>query len=293
MGYIEFTGGDVALMICSKCNIACKHCYIGYDSDWDPQDLLNTIYSLKEKFVLSLNGSEPILNTEYLKAYKAIGQDHILSNGLAFYNDNSLFDKLKEYGIREIGISYHFNEHKRFSAVPEEKVLAVLNEAKKRDFYVTVNCTITVNNYTKVLSFCDVVHEMGFDRIHFTNYMDTGLKNVIKNTLVLNDCQKREFFRQLSLARAKYDKNVLNITRCGTFEKDNYTFKDNFFCGIGEYGLAISPEKKVYPCIFLVKKGEEIGYMEDDKIFIRDDFKLNKDQCLVHQKCCKKDCSNQ
>ena len=83
-------------------------------------DLQKIILSLRGEYEIMLNGTEPILNCEYLKAYKLIKQDYILTNGLALINDSRLKAVLKENGITKISISYHFDIHAEISQVKKE-----------------------------------------------------------------------------------------------------------------------------------------------------------------------------
>lgn len=39
----EYTGKTVKIMTCSKCNTKCKHCYINYSGDFDPDELYNIV----------------------------------------------------------------------------------------------------------------------------------------------------------------------------------------------------------------------------------------------------------
>ena len=42
----EYTGKTVKIMTCSKCNTKCKHCYINYSGDFDPDELYNIVKNL-------------------------------------------------------------------------------------------------------------------------------------------------------------------------------------------------------------------------------------------------------
>lgn len=285
--YHEFTKGDVAIMICSDCNTSCKHCYIGYSGNYEPQKLVRRLRLWKEKFNIVLNGTEPLLNPTYLDAYELIGQKNILTNGIVLDQKQELYSLLKEKGITKIGISYHFQSHNTLSSVPEGLIFRVISEAVHRGFSITINTTITPENYSSIIDNCIQASKLGATQIHFTNYMNHGLHNKLGSSLIISYDQRMEFFKQLSIARGIFDKEKLYISRCGTFENDIYTGKDNFYCGIYEYGLAVAPDDKVYPCIFLTGPGEEIGYVENDKIFIRNDLVLNSHQCASFQRSCK------
>ena len=92
----------------------------------------------------------------------------------------------------------------------------------------------------------------------------------------------REFFELLHKIRDKYDKNILEIQRCGSFGHDTYG-KSNFLCDAGVDFVCITPDKKVYPCNFFCKPGNEIGYYKDGKIYITKEFKNDQTKCLAKE----------
>lgn len=105
---------------------------------------------------------------------------------------------------------------------------------------------------------------------------------------VLNDIEKFEFFKQLSVARNFYDKDTFLIERCGTFGKDLYNQKSNFKCDAINDTVVLTPDNNIYPCIFLSKPGFEIGKFENDKILIND-LSINfGDVCYADALCNKK-----
>lgn len=80
---MQFLGNFVMVMCCSSCNVSCKHCYISYSGNMMPDELKKITLCLRKKYSVMINGAEPLVNLEYLKAYSGIQQDHILTNGLA------------------------------------------------------------------------------------------------------------------------------------------------------------------------------------------------------------------
>ena len=67
---IEFEGKNIIIMCCSKCNVNCAHCYIEYTGDISCKELDIMIDKLKDKYNVSLNGSELLLNPGYLPILK-------------------------------------------------------------------------------------------------------------------------------------------------------------------------------------------------------------------------------
>lgn len=37
---VEYQGSGIIIMSCSKCNMKCKHCYVTYKGNFDPNELI-------------------------------------------------------------------------------------------------------------------------------------------------------------------------------------------------------------------------------------------------------------
>ena len=280
----EYTGKTVKIMTCSKCNTKCKHCYINYSGDFDPDELYNIVKILKKKYEVKLNGTEPLLNEDYLKSFKIADEDIILTNGLVFKNNLELVDKIKETGIKRICISYHFSLHEYISSIKKDYLEEIIPQIRKKDIDVELMCTISKLNYNKIDEFCKKAIELGANYIYFIEYMDT---NKIDG-LQINEDERKEFFKEINEARDKYDKETLMITRCGNFNRDSYRYDKNFNCPAYNNLVVMTPDYKIYPCNFLINKNEEIGYYKDGKIYVVDNYNSNSNECLY----CKKKYNN-
>lgn len=59
--YKEYAGKEVTIMLCSSCNVNCRHCYISYEGDRNIKELSKMIYNLKNKgYEIDLNGSRTL-----------------------------------------------------------------------------------------------------------------------------------------------------------------------------------------------------------------------------------------
>ena len=75
----------------------------------------------------------------------------------------------------------------------------------------------------------------------------------------------------------------MKIRRCGTFGNDLNRKGCNFNCIAGSELVVITPDLNVYPCIFLAKKGYEIGKVVDSKIILYKEFNNKGDKCLAQE----------
>ncbi|MBR3660294.1 MAG: radical SAM protein [Bacilli bacterium] len=286
----EFTGNKVIIMCCSNCNLSCKHCYISYKGNFEPNKLLKIVKQLKEKYIISLNGAEVLTNLEYLKSYQEIGQKYILSNGLLIYQNPQIIEKLINYGLKSVSISYHFGIHDKISLIPSKILENVFQLLKSNEFNFRLMTTITSQNYNMIEEICKKSLDLGAKGIYFTNFILQGnALNIIDKNLILNENQIRIFFEQLIKCREQYDINQLLIERDAGFGKNPISSHDNFKCPSINNQVILTPDNNIYPCIFLAKKGYEIGKYIDGKIFINDEYyNINNGNICYAKEICNK-----
>ena len=280
----EYIGENVIIMACSDCNLTCSHCYISYKGNWKPNELLIFAKLMMKKYVVKLNGSEILINKEYLKTLKELKQKYFMSNGYSIYNNNDIIPILKENNIYSVSISYHFGMHEKISPVNTEIIDKTIQLLLKNDLQVRLLTTISCINYHLVEEMCQKTYEMGARGIKFTNFLNQGNAKYINEDLTLNDDQLKTFFSSLGKARNKFDKDELIIERCGSFGVDINNAKNNFECIAGDELIVITPDLKVYPCVFLAKPGYEIGEVINNKIMINN-YKKNKNVCIAKEIC--------
>ncbi len=284
----EFEGKIVKIMSCSNCNTKCKHCYISYKGSFTPESLFETVKVLNKKYKVRINGTEPLLTPGYLKSFKEAGEEMVLTNGLVFKNNEKYLKDIKMAGIKRVCMSYHFDLHDLISFVDKKYVETLFPIVKNYGLDSEIMTTISSVNYNKVLEYCEKAVTMGANYIHFTNYMVQGSAKKGDINLAMTENQRREFFRQLMMAREKYTKSVLTITRCGTFDKNPLIENnDNFRCLAYNEMVVLTPEFKVYPCNFQASPGNEIGLYEDGKIYVKIGLDFNPKECSSYCKYCK------
>ena len=283
--FIEFTGEKIIIMICSDCNINCRHCYISYKGNRTPEELLQMVEQLKDRYSIELNGAEVLTNLEYLKAYKLLGQHFIISNGKAILENPDTIKRLKENDISTVSLSYHFGIQDKISVITEEDLNHIIKELQENGIEVRLMTTINSKNHDRILEMCEKASDLKVRAIKFTKFISQGnALHLNKNNQLQND-QVEEFFQQLQEARTTYDKEDLLIERCGTFGQDQATMKNNFQCLAMNQLVVITPDNHIYPCVFLAKPGYEIGKYEEGKVLVYPDLEWDKNKCLTDEIC--------
>ena len=277
---IEYTGKQVTIMACSDCNANCEHCYISYTGNMTGKYLLQMCRLFKNKYKIIINGTEPLLHEDYFEAFKLSDQNRILTNGLIINSDETILDKIKETGIKNIAMSYHFGTE--ISTVPQDIVEQAIIKIKKHNLNPELMCTITVENYDKLDDICKKTIDLEVNTIRFFNCINTGKCESNCSNFCLDDEQINHFFDQLVEVRKKYGKDILKIKRNGLFGKDSNNTNYNFKCVASIDEGVITPDGNVYPCIFMAKPGFEIGHYENGKILLYYQLDNNEDRCIAH-----------
>lgn len=276
----KYEGNRVILMACSKCNVACKHCYIGYTGNRTPEELeeLAKFYSERYKIV-RIDGAEPLVDLGYLSSYKIVGQDWIMTNGLRLYKEPEVIDLLKESGIKNVFMSYHFGIQESLNGITNEMLNEVIRRLREKGIRVVLMTTITNQNVKDTLNICDTAYGLGASGIEFNKIFIQGrAKNLTNLGLDLNDYNT--FFTQINDARCKYDIDELEVRRSGTFGVDTVYEPNRFQCSAGVKKVCITPDDKVYGCTCICKPGYEIGEIKDKEIYLYSDFENDRSWCL-------------
>lgn len=267
----EYDGKNVILMLCSKCNVNCKHCYVKYNGNFDKDIVKHLLEELRKKYFVILNGTEPILFPEYYELFSINEQERLLTNGLEFYRHPELIDIIKKYGIKEIAISYHFGMQDEISYVKSEWLEQIIRNLKNKDIKVKLMTTLSTDNYLLIDKMCKKAHDLGANTIKFTNYIYQGNAQDREFSKVLNFEQIQFVLNRIEDLRKMYNQNELYIQRCGTFGSN--IKKKKFECLAGKNMAVITPDMKVYKCVFDIASGNEIGYVRNNKIWIKNEVK--------------------
>lgn len=276
----EFDGKYVIIMLCSTCNINCKHCYISYEGNFDYDTAKDLIINLKKQnYNILLNGSEPILNKEYYDLFKFANCNKILTNGLLLVKNRKVIKALKDNGINEICLSYHLGIQDELSVVKIEELDELIPDLLENGMTVKLMTTITKSNMNIIEDLCSKAKKLGVQKVRFTNLVNQGEgKNMSERVLSRDDIV--EVLLRINQVRELYDKNELEIQRCGTFGAE---IDCNFKCTAGIDSIVIAPNLKAYPCVFSTEKGNEIGYYDGEKILIHDYYENKQKKCLVRK----------
>ena len=277
----KYNGKYVTIMLCSRCNNNCKHCYISYSGRFFDEELSKIIPNLNEKYTILLNGTEPIMYPEYYKYFKMVNEHRIITNGITILENPNILSQLLENEINEVWLSYHFEIQNEISKISETQLNNVIRILKKNNFIVKLMCSLSKHNYQNVSKFCEKALEVGADKIKFTNFISQGsAKDNFDNSEFLNQAQINFVLDEIEKMRLIIPKKDLNIQRCGTFGPNIH--KNNFYCLAGQDMIILTPDRKLYNCVFNISNNSCIGYLDDDYNLI-----INQEASSINQSYCK------
>lgn len=273
----EYNGNFVTLMLCSQCNNACKHCYVKYNWRFLDEELQRLIPILKKNYKrVILNGTEPILFPEYFKYFKEVGEHRIMTNGIEILKNRKVLYDLINNNIDTVRLSYHFGIQDELSMIKTDDLIKVIKLLKDYNFKIKLMCSLSCDNYKNVSDYCDKAVNFGVQKIKFTNFINQwSAHNNYESKKFLDQNKINYVLNQIEIIRKKTPKEKLEIERCGSFGPCFY--KNNFECLAGNNMVVITPDKKVYSCVFDISEDWCIGYMTDDYKIMIDEKKINLD----------------
>ena len=283
---VEYKGKEVILMACSSCNIKkCEHCYISYEGDRKPEELKDLASMLTDNYEVYINGAEVLVDKEYFNSYQVVSQNWMLTNGFEIYRNPDILDYLKSRGIEIVEMSYHFGIQDKISKINNAMLEKNIEHLKNKGMKFKLLVTISTDNYNMIDQMCEKAISLGAYGIEFTNFLNQGNAKNMDSSNLLNSSQINEFFDQLLAVRKKYSKDQLIIDRSGLFGRNNNNSNCHFNCPAGKDMVVITPDNKVYSCLFSAKPGLEIGELVDGKIMLNDTIKNDGSLCLAHEMC--------
>lgn len=280
-GYELFPGWQILIMLTSRCNTKCRHCYLPYNGSFDPNELPKMITSFQSYgYNVYLNGGEPLIEPAYLPAFKLADQKIVMTNGLILLEKPDYINEIRDAGIETIGVSYHFDIHEKISSIPLEIAEAALYIVESAGIHARVMTTITKPFIEKIPEYCSWCYNHKFTEIRFTNFIAQGMARKLSRELILNEDDRKRYYEIICKERAKYDKKELCITSCGSFGACG---SPNMSCMSMHDFVVLAPNYKVYPCFFQTQSGMECGIYRDGLIYTVKGFKPPQHDCTcVH-----------
>lgn len=178
---------EIIWNITNKCNLLCKHCYVGADchkaenelSHEEALDLARRIGEAKVP-LLFVTGGEPFMRKDLydiLAIAKEYGVRTVMSTN-AVLIDDAAADKLVEYGVDYVAISIYGPEkfHDEYVLVPGtfKRVVSNIKRLQERGIKVGIKTTVNAATFPYFFDLIDVAKSLGATLIYPCDLISSG-----------------------------------------------------------------------------------------------------------------------
>lgn len=125
----------------------------------------------------------------------------MITNSLAIKNNPELPTILAKFGIKYVGISYHFNTHQNISSIDISVIHSAIHTLKQAGIIVDIRTTIDTRNFNKVKQMCEAAVALGVDGIKFTNLMNTEKVLTWNENYALSAAEIEQFLNEVEIQR--------------------------------------------------------------------------------------------
>jgi len=262
--------------ITSRCNLRCKHCYIGnYNKDLNTCSLLNIALKIKylNPSLIIITGGEPLIRDDIFRIIKTLSLEKFkiaLSSNGTLINEH-IADFLKKSNICYVGISIESivpELHDEFRGVSGSWMKAIhgIEVLKRYDIAVGIRTTLTRQNIENALDVVKLCIKHNVKRLAYYYLVPSGRGLDIVDLLPTAE-QHIAFLEKIMKIAKMYSKEVEILTvdnpsdgiylALRTSENEDEFYEKLKFvgrvgtCSAGRKVLSIYPDGEVYPCQFL------------------------------------------
>lgn len=271
--------------ITNKCNLRCKHCYLGklngFELDFEKvMEITNTIIvsnvmevTLSGGECLTYKGIEKVIEKLLINDIKV----DVFTNALLLKNvlnkiDKNVKDKSKLLfyvsvdGLKE-------NHEKIRGKNTFDRTIENIKYAIEKGYPVVTNTVINKINYNDIIDMVVLLKTMGVKDVQLSNLIVQGnatndLKVDLKSQMELKDKLSILYKEHPEFGYIYYsevpDEDGLRKVYSLNSKKDEYIGNDNWKCTAGVARVTINPNGKVYCCPFI--KDSYLGDLNNEKL---------------------------
>lgn len=271
--------------ITNKCNLRCKHCYLGklngFELDFDKvMEITDTIIN-SNVMEVTLSGGECL-------TYKGIEKviEKLLNNGIKvdiFTNAlllkdilNKINDKIQDktkllFYISVDGLKE--NHEKIRGKNTFDKTINNMKYAIEKGYSVVTNTVINKINYSDIIDMVVLLKTMGVKDVQLSNLIvqgnaTTDLKIDLKSQMMLKEKLSMLYKEYPEFGYIYYsevpDEDGVRKVYSLSEKRDEYIGNDNWKCTAGVARVTIDPNGKVYCCPFI--KDSYLGDLNNEKL---------------------------
>ncbi len=284
----DFSGPlHVKWKLTSKCNIRCKHCYIGDKSNQQLSKEENLLIARKiadsGAFIVTISGGEPLIVEELAEIIELLVSNglyiHIFTNGIKipqFLHKLSLLRDLPYQGYVQFKVSLDGME-KTHDAVRGrgtfDMTIDGIKQAIKNNYAVFINTTVNSVNMRDVIPLVKLCENLGVAGSQLSNLINRGWAKDNQELLQMTNEDHIQFekgLKELTKAMGKdfsiiysplQKSESVDIPSVYQFKEGQkvYVGKDTWQCGAGKGKCVINETGNILCCPFF--SSSKIGHI--------------------------------
>lgn len=271
---------EVIWNITNRCDLFCRHCYVGADSqtagrELSSEEALDLVRQIGEAKVplLFITGGEPLMRPDFydlIERAQAYGTKVVVStNGLSI--DDQAADRLVQYGVDYVAISLYGPEAFHDSYVGAKgayrRTVTNIGRLQRRGIKVGIKTTVTAATFPNFFDLVPLVKELGAGLLYACDLIASGRAVPLREGRVTNDQWMRiaDFIVEDVLSSPQggleYDigalpslamviRKKLHLRGVDT-SKATARLKIKSACPVGRGLMGINSEGDVLPCSFV------------------------------------------
>lgn len=270
------------ILITSRCNLSCKHCYLSKRATEMSIDFFSYIIDYLDEIKaeeICIEGGEPLCHSNFDLICRRLSSlnctKKIVTNATLLTDENlSLIDET--FDIVQVSIDGGTKEE--YEAIRGNdvflKLLSGLDKLSRISYKVQVNCVLTPLNHLDIDKLFELSFEYGFKKIRFIYVVDLSRHSVLNCSMIT------DFLTAIRKAEDKYRDIELSVVfpskvmhdYCRYLEPNNIS---NYIgiCYAGTVYTVIDSDGTVYPCNFLVGQTPLFPFVSDS---FHQDWKNNE-----------------
>ena len=251
-------------VLTTKCNLACKYCYINQDNQDMTLDIFKKHFSFiddlfkqmnnQEKFILGFFGGEPLLKIDLIEEIQRLVQTHSMYGGSFVATNGILLTKENQERLNKLGIGFSVS----FDGLWNKTNRVFHDDSSSFDCYQSEDIIDVMKNRGVKSMISPSSVETLVENLEF--FVDLGI-NFPDFTLVRDDVWDDNSIKQFDTNMQKLTNRVIQYWNeeqkfilpgiYSLYLLDTFLSKQGkrpFGCFAGVHGVSLMPSGDIYPC---------------------------------------------
>jgi len=262
------TEKELLIEICKKCFLDCKFCSSNADEKslcFLNLKLIKKIISDTNKLKISriqISGGEPFTHPDILSICECLSKKkkktliytcgNINLRGRLHQIPYKTLEMLKEFRIESLRFNLQSHKPEIHNYLTNsnsfKNVILSIKNSIELEFNTEIHIIPFKQNYFELSKSIQFFRNLGISKVKFLRFVPHGRGLINKTFLELNQAQNRYLLKKLIYFKKNYP-DFIEIGSSFNISFIKIRFKICRDCQLGKNKIAITPEKKVFPCV--------------------------------------------